>query len=127
MKHRIGQVFALFIVLLLTACTNGNNTGQILVRLTPSSGATPTPVQQLALPKRLLNPKYPVMDWVFNQTCGRAATSYDSSQMNTTIAYDSAAWLYPSDGHLVQGFQDCEKDALLLQNVNEVILTRLNV
>ncbi len=127
MKHRIGQVFAIFIVLLLTACTNGNDTGQRLVPLTPSSGSTPTPVRQLALPKKLLDPKYPVMDWVFNQTCSRAATSYDSSQMNATIAYDSAAWLYPNDGHLVQGFQDCEKDALLLQARNQGILTLLTV
>ena len=33
------------------------------------------------------------------------------SQMDATIAYDSAAWLSPSDGHLVEGSSDCDKGA----------------
>src|SRR5205823_10225890 len=105
MKHCIVPLFAGIMLLLLTACAGCDSAGQVLVPITPLA-ATPTPVQQ-PLPKRLFNPKYPVMDWVFNQTCSRAVSSYSGSQIDTTIAYDSAAWLYPSDGHLVQGFQDC--------------------
>src|SRR5947199_1150467 len=67
------------------------------------------------------------MDWVFNQTCSRAVSSYSGSQIDTTIAYDSAAWLYPSDGHLVQGFQDCQKDALIQQARNLGRLTLLTI
>jgi hypothetical protein len=72
----------------------------------PSILSQVTPIVQQPLPKRLLNPKYPVMDWVYNVTCGRAVDSYSRSQMDATIAYDSAAWLYPSDGHLVEGSSD---------------------
>ncbi len=98
MKYcRFLHLFAASMVLLLAAC--GNQTSVVLVPSTPSP-STPsqvTPVVQQPLPKSLLNPKYPVMDWVYNVTCGRAVDSYSRSQMDATIAYDSAAWLYPSD------------------------------
>jgi hypothetical protein len=79
------------------------------------------------MPKGLLNPAYPVLDWVFNVTCGQAASSYDASQMNATIAYDSAAWLYPSDGHLVQGYQPCDQPALIQQARNAGLPTLLTI
>jgi hypothetical protein len=47
--------------------------------------------------------------------------------MDATIAYDSAAWLYPSDGHLVEGSHDCDKGALLSQARNQGLLTLLTV
>jgi hypothetical protein len=67
------------------------------------------------------------MDWVFNITCGQAANSYSSSQMNAAIAYDSAAWLYPSDGHLVEGWQDCNRAALISQARNQGLPALLTV
>ncbi len=67
------------------------------------------------------------MDWVFNITCGQAIDSYNNSHMNATIAYDSAAWLYPSDGHLVRGWQDCDQAALIRQARNQGLPTLLTV
>ncbi len=67
------------------------------------------------------------MDWVFNITCGQAINSYSSSQMHTAIAYDSAAWLYPSDGHLVEGWQDCDNASLIRQARNQSLPALLTV
>ncbi len=128
MKYcRFLHLFAASMLLLLAAC--GNQTSVVLVPSTPSP-STPsqvTPVVQQPLPKSLLNPKYPVMDWVYNVTCGRAVDSYSRSQMDATIAYDSAAWLSPSDGHLVEGSSDCDKGALISQARNQGLLTLLTV
>ena len=81
--------------------------------------ATPTPtavpVVQQSLPKGLLKPGYPVLDWVFSLTCNQALNSLGNSTMNAALAYDSAAWLYPSDGHLVAGGQSCDQSALIQQ------------
>jgi len=67
------------------------------------------------------------MDWVFNVACDKAVDSYSSSSLNATIAYDSAAWLFPSDGHLVEGWQNCDKDALIQQARNQDLPTLLTV
>lgn len=67
------------------------------------------------------------MDWVYNTTCGRAMNSYSNSQMKAPIAYDSAAWLYPSDGHLVEGTQDCDRTALLGQARSQGLPTLITV
>jgi spore germination protein YaaH len=122
------QWFALISMLLfVAACSNG--TSQVLLQAPP----TPTPsriisaVQQQPLPKGLLNPKYPVMDWVFNRTCSQAVASYRHNPMDATIAYDSAAWLYPSNGHLVEGSQDCDNNALIRQARNQGLPTLLTV
>jgi spore germination protein YaaH len=128
MKYRqIPQLFAATILLLLAGCSN--QTGPVLVASTPSpsTSSTVAPVVQQPLPKGLLNAKYPVMDWVFNQTCSLAVDSYSRSQMDATIAYDSAAWLYPSDGHLVEGSQDCDNNALISQARNQGLPTLLTV
>src|SRR5256714_10177941 len=128
MKYcRFLQFFAASMALLLAAC--GNQTSVVLVPSTPSPSprSQVTPVVQQPLPKSLLNPKYPVMDWVYNVTCGRAVDSYSRSQMDATIAYDSAAWLSPSDGHLVEGSSDCDKGALISQARNQGLLTLLTV
>src|SRR2546421_11491988 len=124
---RFLQLFAASMVLLLAAC--GNQKTCVLVPSTPSpsTASQVTPVVQQPLPKSLLNPKYPVMDWVYNVTCGRAVDSYSRSQMDATIAYDSAAWLSPSDGHLVEGSSDCDKGALISQARNQGLLTLLTV
>src|SRR5207237_2087233 len=99
---------------------------------TPTKQATPTSTQvvhvaQQPLPKGLLNSAYPVMDWVFNITCGQAVNSYNNGQMKGAIAYDSAAWLYPSDGHLVEGTQECDRAALLGQARNQGLPTLMTV
>jgi len=47
--------------------------------------------------------------------------------MDATIAYDSAAWLSPSDGHLVEGSSDCDKGALISQARNQGLQTLLTV
>src|SRR5258708_11028419 len=67
------------------------------------------------------------MDWVFNITCGQAVNSYNGSQMRAAIAYDSSAWLYPSDGHLVEGWQDCDTAALIRQANQQGLPTLLTV
>ncbi len=79
------------------------------------------------MPKGLLNPAYPVMDWVFNVTCGSAVASYGASQVNAAIAYDSAAWLFPSDGHLVLGYQSCDQAALMQEARDAGLPTLLTV
>src|ERR1700687_4200763 len=109
-------VYVLLAILLLTACNNGSayNTvpnsptpiKQTAEKLTPTP--TAVPVVQQSLPKGLLKPGYPVLDWVFSISCSQAINSFDNSSMNATLAYDSAAWLYPSDGHLVTGGQGCD-------------------
>ena len=76
------------------------------------------PVQQ-SLPKGLMKAGYPVMDWVFNVTCNQAVNSYANSPMNAALAYDSAAWLYPDDGHLVQGWQNCDSASLVQEARNQ--------
>ena len=63
----------------------------------------------------------------FNRTCSLSVNSYNHSSLDTTIAYDSAAWVYPDDGHLVEGSQDCDKDALLRQARNSGLPTLLTV
>ena len=76
MKYcRFLQLFAASMVLFLAAC--GNQTSVVLVPSTPSPSphSQVTPVVQQPLSKSLLNPKYPVMDWVYNVTCGRAVDS----------------------------------------------------
>ncbi|MFL5624150.1 MAG: hypothetical protein ACJ788_00965, partial [Ktedonobacteraceae bacterium] len=125
MKYRqYGQLLAVFMLLLVVACSNETRTVSMQTTLTPAKRATPTslptvPVVQQPLPKGLFKPGYPVMDWVFNITCSRAIDSYNSSQMQTALAYDSSAWLYPSDGHLVEGWQDCDNAALMRQARNQ--------
>src|SRR5260370_19363358 len=120
MKYRqFGQLLSAVVLVLLAACSNGPN-GVSSPTRTPLRPSTPTPkrvlsIVQQPLPKGLLNPAYPVMDWVFNITCGQAVNSYNGSQMRAAIAYDSSAWLYPSDGHLVEGWQDCDTAALIRQ------------
>jgi hypothetical protein len=125
----IGQVALLAVIMLvpLAACSTGTG-GAYIVSFSPTStpGAGAPPAQQ-PLPKGLLNATYPVMDWVFNRTCGLAVNSYSLDQMSTTIAYDSAAWLYPSDGHLVQGWQDCAQQALIRQARSQGLTTLLTV
>jgi hypothetical protein len=135
MKRRCIQLLAVSMLLLLAACNSATSGVSSQTTATPIKGtlqATPSPtrvvpVAQQPLPKGLLKPKYPVLDWVFSRTCSLAVNSYSSSQANTTIAYDSAAWLYPSDGHLVEGWQDCDKNALLSQVRNQGEPTLLTV
>ncbi len=113
------------VLLPLAACGTGSG-GAYLVSF--SSTSTPSaPAVQQPLPKGLLNANYPVIDWVFNQMCSLAVDSYSHSQMSTTIAYDSAAWLYPSDGHLVEGRQDCDNQALVQQARSLGLTTLLTV
>ncbi len=105
--RQYGQLLVV-LVLFVSACSNESSAGLMRSTSTPTKQATPTSTQvvhvaQQPLPKGLLNSAYPVMDWVFNITCGRAVNSYNNGQMKGAIAYDSAAWLYPSDGHLVEG------------------------
>src|SRR5438270_6919590 len=101
MKYRqYGQLLIVSMLLLVVACSNDTRAVSLHTTPLPSRQATPTaaqvvPVVQQALPKGLLNPGYPVMDWVFNITCGQAVNSYRSSPMQTAIAFDSAAWSYP--------------------------------
>src|SRR5438477_12128441 len=128
LKYRqIPHLFAAIMLLLLAGCSN--QTSPVLVASTPSPSPSSTvvPVVQQPLPKSLLNSKYPVIDWVFNQTCSLAVDSYSRSQMDTTIAYDSAAWLYPGDGHLVEGWQDCDNNALISQARNQCLPVLLTV
>lgn len=130
MKRRFVHLLGAILLLLLSACGNEN---QVVIIQSASSQSTPlalaptVPPQQEALPKGLLNQNYPVLDWVFNRTCSQAVTSYSNNPMHATIAYDSAAWLYPSDGHLVEGFQDCDSNALIQQARNQGIPTLLTV
>src|ERR1700730_2237714 len=128
------QLLTIIIILLLTACSSGTSTVSLQTTPTPTRKATPTPTPtpvappvQQPMPKGLLKPGYPVMDWVFNITCGQAINSFDNSSMNAAIAYDSAAWLYPSDGHLVEGWQDCDRAALISQARNQGLSALLTV
>jgi hypothetical protein len=123
-RYQCGQLLTVIILLLLEACSNETTTVSLPATPTPSQTV---PLVQQSLPRGLLNPEYPVMDWVFNVTCGQAVDSYHSSQMNATIAYDSDAWLYPSDGHLVEGWQDCNKTALIRQARKKSLPTLLTV
>ncbi|MFL5692053.1 MAG: glycosyl hydrolase family 18 protein [Ktedonobacteraceae bacterium] len=134
-RCQYGQLFMVCMLFLVAACSN--ETRGVSLHTTPlpsrqARQATPTAAQvepgmQQALPKGLLNPKYPVMDWVFSITCGQAINAYSSSQMQTAIAYDSAAWLYPSDGHLVEGWQDCDNATLIRQARNQGLPALLTV
>ena len=132
MKYRqFGQLLSAVVLVLLAACSNGPN-GVSSPTRTPLRPSTPTPkrvlsIVQQPLPKGLLNPAYPVMDWVFNITCGQAVNSYNGSQMRAAIAYDSSAWLYPSDGHLVEGWQDCDTATLIRQANQQGLPTLLTV
>src|SRR5260370_23588977 len=73
MKYRqIPQLFAAIILLLLAGCSNQTSPFLVASTPSPSTSSTVAPVVQQPLPKGLLNAKYPVMDWVFNQTCGFA-------------------------------------------------------
>ena len=120
------QLLIIIMLLLLAACSN--ETPAVSSRATPIPSKqstsrrqiTPTPSQnapitQQPLPKGLLKPGYPVLDWVFNISCDQAINSYDNSSIDTAIAYDSTAWLYPSDGHLVEGWQTCDQATLMQQ------------
>src|SRR5579859_3795377 len=132
MKRYCRQLFAVSVLLLLAGCSSATSGVPSQTTATPIPRATPSPtrvvpVAQQSLPKGLLKPGYPVLDWVFSRTCSLAVNSYSSSQVNTTVAYDSAAWLYPSDGHLVEGWQDCDKNALLSQARNQGEPTLLTV
>lgn len=127
-----GLVTAILIVMLLALAGCGNGTNAFVLPSSQSdsasSGGAAAPVlQQQTLPKGLFNANYPVIDWVFNRTCSLAVNSYNSSSMDTTLAYDSAAWVYPDDGHLVEGTQDCDKDALLQEARNAGLPTLLTV
>src|SRR5215469_9179619 len=127
-----GQLLIVCVLLLLAACSNEGSAVSSRRTPIPTRQATPTStqvvrVEQHSLPKGLLNSAYPVMDWVFNITCGQAVNSYNNGQMKGAIAYDSAAWLYPSDGHLVEGTQDCDKAALLDRARNQGLPTLITV
>jgi len=125
MKYRQpGILLPVIILLLLAACGNGTRAVSSHTTHIPSRIA---PVKQQPLPKRLLNPHYPVMDWVYNITCGQAINSYNNNSLDTALAYDSAAWLYPGDGHLVEGWQDCDQSALLQRARNQQFPTLLTV
>jgi hypothetical protein len=129
MKYqRDSRLFAAILIIMLLAlvgCSNGSDV-VILQNSAASSGVAP-PVVQQTLPKGLFKSNYPVIDWVFNRTCRLAVDSYNQSPMNTTLAYDSAAWVYPDDGHLVEGTQECDKDTLLQQARNLGLPTLLTV
>jgi spore germination protein YaaH len=144
MKHRQhhyhttrgATAFLLLLLLVVSAC--GADPGIVSTQSTPGQSVTvmqPTTVAstntpaitQQHFPKGLLNPSYPVMDWVFNQTCSQAVTSYQRYPMNAALAYDSAAWLIPSDGHLVPGYQDCDNNALIQQARAKGLPTLLTV
>jgi spore germination protein YaaH len=133
MKYRqsISCVMLCLLVFLASCASEAGPTTPKLASTPSLSPSTPiahaTPPVQENLPNGLLNPAYPVMDWVFNITCGQAVTSYNRSSMRSTIAYDSAAWLFPDDGHLVEGTQNCAKDALLAQARNQHLPTLLTV
>ncbi|HET9920339.1 MAG TPA: hypothetical protein VFQ30_10895, partial [Ktedonobacteraceae bacterium] len=88
---------------------------------------TPTPVAQQQLPQGLLKSDYPVLDWVFSVDCGQGANSLNSGPMNGALAYDSAAWLYPSDGHLVTGGQRCDQTALVQQAKQQGVAALMTV
>ncbi len=134
MKYqRDPRLFATILImmqLVLAGCGDGTN-----VVVSPSSQSSPatsdgaaTPVvQQQTLPKGLFHANYPVIDWVFNRTCSLAMNSYNQNAMDATIAYDSAAWVYPDDGHLVEGSQDCDKNALIQQARSSGLATLLTV
>src|SRR6266487_1088890 len=125
MKYRQpGILLPVIILLLLAACGNGTRAVSSHTTHIPSRIA---PVKQQPLPKRLLNPHYPVMDWVYNITCGQAINSYNNNSLDTALAYDSAAWLYPGDGHLVEGWQDCDQSTLLQRARNQQFPTLLTV
>ena len=127
MKHpHSKQLLIIIMLLLLAACSN--ETPAVSSRAThiPSKQSTPrrqitptpsqnAPITQQPLPKGLLRPGYPVLDWVFNISCDQAINSYGNSSIDTAIAYDSTAWLYPSDGHLVEGWQACDQATLMQQ------------
>lgn len=128
-RSLVTQLLIAIMLLLLSACNEETHIGSTGATSTSPGYVTPeqatptpeqgTPVVQQPLPKGLLNPAYPVMDWVFNVTCNQAIDSYGNSRLNATIAYDSAAWLYPSDGHLVVGGQNCDQAALVQQARSE--------
>src|SRR5579884_3803990 len=103
----------ILMLLALVACSNGPNV--VILQNSAASSGVASPVTQQTLPKGLFKSNYPVIDWVFNRTCSLSVNSYNNNSMDTTLAYDSAAWVYPDDGHLVEGTQDCDKDALLQQ------------
>ena len=132
MKPRQYGQLLIVLVLFVAACSNESSAVSVRSTSTRTKQATPTSTQvvhvaQQPLPKGLLNSAYPVMDWVFNITCGQAVNSYNNGQMKGAIAYDSAAWLYPSDGHLVEGTQDCDRAALLGQARNQGLPTLITV
>src|SRR5947208_16276298 len=125
MKPRqYGQLLIVLVLLLVTACSNESSAASVRSTSTPTRQATPTSTQvvhvaQQPLPKGLLNSAYPVMDWAFNIPCGQAVNSYNNGKMKGAIAYDSAAWLYPRDGHLVEGTLDYDRAALLGQDKHQ--------
>lgn len=126
------QLLMVCILLLVAACSNESSAVSSRRTPIPTRQATATSTQvvrvaQQSLPKGLFNPTYPVLDWVYNVTCGQATNAYSSGQMKTAIAYDSAAWLYPSDGHLVEGTQDCDRVALLDQARKQGLPTLITV
>src|SRR5438270_13621082 len=96
MKPRQYGQLLIVLVLFVAACSNESSAVSVRRTSTPTRQATPTSTQvvhvaQQPLPKGLLNSAYPVMDWVFNITCGQAVNSYNNGQMKEAIAYDSAA------------------------------------
>src|SRR5437764_15424710 len=98
--RQYGQLLVV-LVLFVSACSNESSAGVVRSTSTPTKQATPTSTQvvhvaQQPLPKGLLHAAYPVMDWVYNVTCGRAVHSYDNGQMKGAIAYDAAACVFPS-------------------------------
>ena len=130
MKYqRDSRLFAatlIIMLLALAACSDGTNV--VILQSSSASGGAATPVaQQQTLPKGLFKSNYPVIDWIFNRTCSLSVNSYSRSSMDATIAYDSSAWLYPDDGHLVEGFQDCDKNTLLQQARSSRLPTLLTV
>src|SRR5438552_15511994 len=87
MKPRqYGQLLIVLVLLLVEVLRNESSAVSVRRTSTPTRQATPTSTQvvhvaQQPLPKGLLNSAYPVIDWVFNITCGQAVNSYNNGQM----------------------------------------------
>src|SRR5690348_5900554 len=109
-EYRLFAASLIMMLLALAGCSDGTD---VVVLPSSQSSSTTAVVEQQTLPKGLFHANYPVIDWVFNRTCSLAVNSYNQNAMDATIAYDSAAWVYPDDGHLVEGTQDCDKNALI--------------
>ena len=66
----------------------------------------------------------PTLDIV---TCAYQTCFFGHTSLESRDQYDSAAWLYPSDGHLVEGWQDCNRATLISQARNQGLPALLTV